>query len=144
MKNLRNISFLLVLFLSSCHKEYNPTNDLFEIVGDVAQVSSMTSPVSAADANSTISLTIKAHALNTEIKEWKFYQRIGTSGAYVFSVSVPFTPNFSTAERVHVVTVPYKVPNEKGKSFSLQVEAITANNLVSLRRTLSPTNITIR
>lgn len=135
---------LLVILLSACHKEYNPTSDLFEIVGDVAQVSSMVSPSSSAEANSILNLTIKAHALNTDIKELKFYQRIGTSGAYNFVRSVPFVANFSAAERVHVVTVPYTVPNEKGKSFSLQVEAITANNLVSLRRTLSPTNISIK
>jgi hypothetical protein len=144
MRILNNILLLLVVLLSACHKEYNPTSDLFEIVGDVAQVSALTSPVSTADANSTVNLTIKAHALNTDIKEFKFYQRIGTSGAYNFVRSVPFVANFSAAERVHVITVPYTVPNEKGKSFSLQVEAVTANNLVSLRRTLSPTNITIR
>lgn len=144
MRILNNILLLLVILLSACHKEYNPTNDLFEIVGDVAQVSSMISPSSSAEANSTLNLTIKAHALNTDIKELKFYQRIGTSGAYSFVRSVPFVPNFSATERVHVVTVPYTVPNEKGKSFSLQVEAVTANNLVSQRRTLSPTNISIR
>ena len=144
MRILNNILLLLIILLSACHKEYNPTNDLFEIVGDVAQVSSMISPSSSAEANSTLNLTIKAHALNTDIKELKFYQRIGTSGAYSFVRSVPFVPNFSATERVHVVTVPYTVPNEKGKSFSLQVEAVTANNLVSLRRTLSPTNISIR
>lgn len=144
MRILNNILLLLVILLSACHKEYNPTNDLFEIVGDVARVSSMVSPSSSAEANSTLNLTIKAQALNTDIKELKFYQRIGTSGAYNFVRSVPFVPNFSATERVHVVTVPYTVPNEKGKSFSLQVEAVTANNLVSLRRTLSPTNISIR
>lgn len=144
MRILNNILLLLIILLSACHKEYNPTNDLFEIVGDVAQVSSMISPSSSAEANSTLNLTIKAHALNTDIKELKFYQRIGTSGAYSFVRSVPFVPNFSATERVHVVTVPYTVPNEKGKSFSLQVEAVTANNLVSQRRTLSPTNISIR
>lgn len=144
MRILNNILLLLVILLSACHKEYNPTNDLFEIVGDVAQVSSMISPSSSAEANSTLNLTIKAQALNTDIKELKFYQRIGTSGAYNFVRSVPFVPNFSATERVHVVTVPYTVPNEKGKSFSLQVEAVTANNLVSQRRTLSPTNISIR
>ena len=144
MKILNNILILLIILLSACHKEYNPTNDLFEIVCDVARVSSMVSPTSSAEANSTLNLTIKAQALNTDIKELKFYQRIGTSGAYNFVRSVPFVPNFSATERVHVVTVPYTVPNEKGKSFSLQVEAVTANNLVSLRRTLSPTNISIR
>ena len=144
MKILNNILILLIILLSACHKEYNPTNYLFEIVGDVARVSSMVSPTSSAEANSTLNLTIKAQALNTDIKELKFYQRIGTSGAYNFVRSVPFVPNFSATERVHVVTVPYTVPNEKGKSFSLQVEAVTANNLVSLRRTLSPTNISIR
>jgi hypothetical protein len=144
MRILNNILLLLIILLSACHKEYNPTSDLFEIVGDVAQVSSMVSPSSSAEANSTLNLTIKAHALNTDIKELKFYQRIGTSGAYSFVRSVPFVPNFSATERVHVVTVPYTVPNEKGKSFSLQVEAVTANNLVSQRRTLSPTNISIR
>jgi hypothetical protein len=143
MRILNNILLLLIILLSACHKEYNPTSDLFEIVGDVAQVSSMVSPSSSAEANSTLNLTIKAHALNTDIKELKFYQRIGTSGAYSFVRSVPFVPNFSATERVHVVTVPYTVPNEKGKSFSLQVEAVTANNLVSQRRTLSPTNISI-
>jgi len=144
MRVINNMLLLLVVFLSACHKEYNPTNDLFEIVGDVAQVSALTSPVTSADANSTVNLTIKAHALNTDIKEFKFYQRIGTSGTYNFVRSVPFVANFSAAERVHVITIPYTVPNEKGKSFSLQVEAITANNLVSLRRTLSPVNITIK
>jgi hypothetical protein len=144
MRILNIILLLLVILLSACHKEYNPTSDLFEIVGDVAQVSALTSPVSTADANSTVNLTIKAHALNTDIKEFKFYQRIGTSGTYNFVRSVPFVANFSAAERVHVITIPYTVPNEKGKSFSLQVEAVTANNLVSLRRTLSPTNISIK
>ncbi|MBK8051805.1 MAG: hypothetical protein IPK35_00640 [Saprospiraceae bacterium] len=146
MKNYINIVclFVLTLSLASCHKEYEPTGDLFDILGDVAQVSSMVSPVSTADANSTINLTIKCHALNTEIKELKFYQRIGTTGTYTFTRSVAFAPNFSEAERVHVLTVPYTVPNEKGKSFSLQVEAVTANNLVSARRTLSPTNVTIK
>ena len=88
MRILNIIPLLLIIFLSSCHKEYNPTSDLFEIVGDVAQVSALTSPVSAADANSTVNLTIKAHALNTDIKEFKFYQRIGTSGTYTFVRSV--------------------------------------------------------
>jgi hypothetical protein len=144
MRILIYILLFPIIILSACHKEYNPTNDLFEIVGDVAQVSALTSPVTAADANSTVNLTIKAHALNTDIKEFKFYQRIGTSGTYNFVRTVPFVANFSAAERVHVLSIPYTVPNEKGKSFSLQVEAVTANNLVSLRRTLSPVNVSIR
>lgn len=144
MKTYKNIivAFAFLLAFTGCHKEYEPTEDLFEVVGSVAQVSSLTSPVSTATANSTISLVLRCNVLNTEIKEFKFYQRIGSS-PYTATTTVPFVGNFVAAERVHVITVPYTVPNEKGKSFSLQVEAITANGLVSARRTLSPTNVTI-
>jgi hypothetical protein len=39
MKNYINIVclFVLTLSLASCHKEYEPTGDLFDILGDVAQ-----------------------------------------------------------------------------------------------------------
>jgi hypothetical protein len=131
------------LSLSSCYKENNPNDGNFDIIGDIAQVSSMTAPA-AAPANSKIDLVIRLNFLNTNVKEFRFYQRIGTTGTYVATVTVPFAPNFVAAERVHVVTVPYTVPNEKGKTFSLQVEAVTDNNLVSSRRTTSPTNITIQ
>ena len=135
--------YISCLSMIGCYEEYTPTGDLFDIKGHVAQVSAMTAPASTAAANSSINLTIKCHAVDTDIKEFKFYQRIGTSGTYLATVTVPFVANFSEAERVHVVTVPYTVPNEKGKVFSLQVEAVTTNGLVSLRRTLSPTNVTI-
>lgn len=147
MKYLYNLIFLLIgiSLFSGCYKEDNPNDENFTIVGDIAQVSSMTSPVTTAAANSTINLVIRCNVINTEIKEFKFYQRIGTSTStpYTATTTVPFVGNFVAAERVHVITVPYTVPNEKGKSFSLQVEAITANGLVSARRTLSPTNVTI-
>jgi hypothetical protein len=147
MKNLINISLLLLILfvVSGCYKEVNPNDENFTIVGDIAQISTLTSPVTTAAANSTINLTIRCNVVNTEIKEFKFYQRIGTSAStpYTATTTVPFVGNFVAAERVHVITVPYTVPNEKGKSFSLQVEAVTANGLVSARRTLTPTNVTI-
>lgn len=148
MKNLINISllFLIIFVASGCYKDVNPNDENFTIVGDIAQVSSLTSPVTAAAANSSINLVIKCNVVNTEIKEFKFYQRIGpvTADPYtVATITVPFVGNFVAAERVHVITVPYTVPNEKGKTFSLEVEAVTANNLVSARRRLSPVNVTI-
>ena len=147
MKNLINISLLLLILfvVSGCYKEVNPNDENFTIVGDIAQISTLTSPVTTAAANSSINLTIRCNVVNTEIKEFKFYQRIGTSAStpYTATTTVPFVGNFVAAERVHVITVPYTVPNEKGKSFSLQVEAVTANGLVSARRTLTPTNVTI-
>ncbi len=147
MKNLINISllFLAIFVVSGCYKEVNPNDENFTIVGDIAQISTLTSPVTTAAANSSINLTIRCNVVNTEIKEFKFYQRIGTSAStpYTATTTVPFVGNFVAAERVHVISVPYTVPNEKGKSFSLQVEAVTANGLVSARRTLTPTNVTI-
>lgn len=147
MKNLINISLLLLILfvVSGCYKEVNPNDENFTIVGDIAQISTLTSPVTTAAANSSINLTIRCNVVNTEIKEFKFYQRIGTSAStpYTATTTVPFVGNFVAAERVHVITVPYTVPNEKGKSFSLQVEAVTANGLISARRTLTPTNVTI-
>ena len=148
MKSYINLVILcsLLLMFSGCHKEYEPTEDLFDVVGSVAQVSSLTSPVTTAAANSSINLVIKCNVVNTEIKEFKFYQRIGpvTAAPYTAAtITVPFVGNFVAEERVHVITVPYTVPNEKGKTFSLEVEAVTANNLVSARRRLSPVNVTI-
>lgn len=108
-------TFLLAFSFSSCHKETNPLDNLVDIVGDVAQVSSVTSPDNVT-AGSTIDLVIRCNALNTTIKEFKFYQRIGTSGSYTLVKTEPFVPNFSTAERLHVITLPYVVPNESGKT----------------------------
>lgn len=137
------IFFAITLFLSSCYKENNPLDDLLDIQGDVAIVSSVTAPDNV-PAGNIIELVIRCNALNTQIKEFKFYQRIGTSGAYTLTKSEPFVASFSETEKLHVVKVPYTVPNEPGKTFSLQVEAITDNDLVSARRTATPTNIKIK
>ncbi|MBK6500526.1 MAG: hypothetical protein IPG00_21215 [Saprospiraceae bacterium] len=88
----------------------------------------MTAPAEGT-AGSTIELTIKCSALNTNITEFKFYQRIGTSGAYTLSKSETFVPNFSTLERLHVIKVPYTVPSESVKHSAFRWEAITANGL---------------
>jgi hypothetical protein len=135
---------LVSLSLSACYKEKNPNEDNFEIVGSVPQVSELTPSTTTPTAGSTIELTVKLSYVNTTVRELKFYQRIGTSGAYSFLKTEPFTPNFVPAERVHVVKYPYNVPNEPNKAFSLQVEAVTTNDLVSIRRTMTPTNVTIR
>ena len=144
MKHSLKYIFILTLTLmfSSCYKEESPLTGLVEIVGDVAQVSSVTAPTEGT-AGSTIELTIRCDARNTNITEFKFYQRIGTSGAYTLTKSEAFVPNFSTVERLHVIKVPYTVPSEAGKTFSIQVEAITANGLVSARRTSSQASIKI-
>ncbi len=135
---------LISLSLSACYKEKNPNEDNFDIIGSVPMVSELTPSTTSPTAGSTISLTVKLSFVNTTVKELVFYQRIGTSGAYSFLKTVPFTPNFVPEERVHVVTVPYDVPNEPNKAFSLQVEAVTNDNLVSIRRTMTPTNVTIK
>lgn len=144
MQHILKFTYILIISLafSSCYKEESPLDNLLEIVGDVAQVSSVSAPAEGS-AGGTIELTIRCNALNTEIKEFKIYQRIGTTGAYSFTKSENFVPSFSTEERLHVVKIPYTVPSEVGKTFSLQVEAITDNGLVSARRTVAPANIKI-
>jgi hypothetical protein len=140
MKNI----FKIVLFalitisgLNSCYKEANPNDGNFDIIGDVAIVSELTSPVAAAAAGSVLNLTIKLSFVNTTVKELKFYDRYGTSGTFNFVRSIPFVPNFDQAQRVHVITVPYTLPATKGR-YSIQVEAVSDNNLVSARRSMTP------
>ncbi len=135
---------LLCLVLSACYKEKNPNEDNFEIIGSVPQVSELRPSTTAPTAGSIIELTVKLSYVNTTVKELNFYQRIGSSGAYSFLKTEPFTPNFVAEERVHVVNVPYEVPNEPNKAFSLQVEAVTTDGLASVRRTMTPTNVTIK
>lgn len=125
---------LLSLTVSSCYKEVDPNDDNFEVVGDIAIVSQLLVPSRNAKAGENMELTIRCNARNTDITEFKFYQRFGTSGAYVESHTAAFTPNFVDEERLHVVTVPYPVPNEVGRTFQIQVEAITQNGLASRRR----------
>ncbi|MCS6928190.1 MAG: hypothetical protein NZM43_01715 [Saprospiraceae bacterium] len=148
MKHPIHITISMLAFcafiLNACYKEKNPNEDNFEIVGRVPQVSELTPSTTTPTAGSTIELTVKLSYVKTTVKELKFYQRIGTSGAYSFLKTEPFTPNFVPAERVHVVKYPYNVPNEPNKSFSLQVEAVTTDGLVSVRRTMTPPNVTIR
>lgn len=135
-------SIIFIMFitfsLSSCYKEANPNDGNFDIIGDVAIVSELTSPVAAAAAGSVLNLTIKLSFVNTNVKELKFYDRFGTSGNFNFVRTVPFVPNFDQAQRVHVITVPYTLPATKGR-YSIQVEAVSDNNLVSARRGLTPT-----
>ncbi len=140
-------AFFWVLFLLSttrCYKEKNPNEDNFDIIGRVPNVSELRPSTTSPTAGSTITLTVRLSFVNTTVKDLVFYQRIGTSGAYSFLKTEPFTPNFVPEERVHVVQVPYVVPNEPNKAFSLQVEAVTTDNLVSARRTMTPTNVTIK
>jgi hypothetical protein len=145
MKNILYIfSILSLTLLSSCYKEYDPTEDLFTVKGDIAQITTFTASPTTVDAGAPINLLIKCHSVNTEMKEIKFYQRVGTTGSYLPTTTVAFTPAFSEAERLHVLNLPYIAPNEKGKTISLQMEIVTSNGLVSNRRTVSPTNITIR
>lgn len=135
--------FALVIAINGCYEEENPLDGLVDIVGDVAQVSLLTSPDNV-PAGSTIKLVIKSNVVGTEITQFNFYQRIGTSGAYSATTTSTFDNRFVSAERVFVDTVEYVVPSEPGKTFSLQVEALTANGLTSARRTSSPANIKIK
>ena len=140
MKNTYQVlifSFIILLGLNGCYKEANPNDGNFDIIGNVAIVSELSSPVAAAAAGSVLNLTIKLSYVNTTVKELKFYERFGTSGAFTFVRTIPFTPNFVQAERVHVITVPYSLPATKGR-YSIQVEAVSDNNLTSARRTLTP------
>lgn len=144
IKNIIAIT-LIGLFFSSCYEEYSPIDDLVEIKGDVAQVSSLTSPVTAAKAESVIDLIMRCHAVGSEMESIMIYERVGgTSGPYTFKEEIPFVPNFVAAERLHVVTIPYTVPNEPGKNFSLSVAVKTKNGLVSALRTMTPVNVAIQ
>ncbi len=133
-----------ILALSACYKEKNPNDDNFEIIGRVPIVSELTPSTTMPTAGSTITLTVKLSFVDITVKSLVFYQRIGTSGPYSLLKEEPFSPNFVPDQRVHVVTVPYDVPNEPNKAFSLQVEATTTEGLVSARRTMTPTNVTIK
>ncbi|MEZ4909434.1 MAG: hypothetical protein R2774_01100 [Saprospiraceae bacterium] len=133
----------IAIGMVGCYEEENPIDGLVDIVGDVAQVSQLISPDNV-PAGSTIKLVIKSNVVGTEITQFNFYQRIGTSGSYTATTTSPFDNRFVSEERVFVDTVEYVVPNEAGKTFSLQVEALTANGLTSARRTSSPTNIKIK
>lgn len=129
--------------LTGCYKENNPNDEHFTIIGDIAQVSSLTAPSNSAEANSEIELTVKLSVRNTTITSLQFYERLGTSGDYNASLRVPFVENFSEEERVFIMKVLYPIPDAIGETISIQVEAITANELVSNRVTVSPNNITI-
>jgi len=140
MKNKIGYLVLLMVFTLAnigCYKEVNPNDENFDIIGDVAQISELFSSVAAAPAGSVLNLRIKMNFVNTTIKELKFYERFGTSGAFNFVRSIPFVPNFVEAERVHVITVPWTLPATKGR-YSLQVEAISDKDLASARRTMTP------
>lgn len=146
MKN--NIKLMLLFLVTSllnigCYKEVNPNDANLDIIGDVAQISQLLSPVSAAPAGSILNLTIRMNFVNTTIKELKFYERFGTSGAYNFVRAIPFVPNFVEAERVHIITVPWTLPMTKGR-YSIQVEAISDKDLTSARRTMTPTVFNIQ
>lgn len=129
--------------LTGCYKENNPNDEHFTIIGDIAQVSSLTAPSNTAQANGEIELTVKLSVRNTTITFLQFYQRLGTSGDYIASLLVPFVEDFSEEERVFIMKVPYPIPDAVGATISIQVEAITANELVSNRVTVSPNNIKI-
>lgn len=132
-----------VFSLTGCYKENNPNDEHFTILGDIAQVSSLTAPSNSAVANSEIELTVKLSVRNTTITSLQFYERLGTSGSYNATLLVPFIENFSEEERVFIMKVPYPIPDAVGKTLSIQVEANTANELVSNRVTVSPNNIKI-
>lgn len=131
--------FISAMFLTSCYKEVDPNDDNFTIVGDIAIVSQLLVPANKAKAGDMIELTIRCNANNTDIKEFKFFQRFGTTGAFAESITAPFVPNFVQEERLHVVKVMYPVPNDPGKTFQIQVDAITANGLASRRRGMTIT-----
>lgn len=146
MKNkIYFLLFIVTMGLTNigCYKEVNPNDENFEIIGNVAQISELFSPVNAAPAGSVINLRIKLNYVNTTIKELRFYERFGTSGNHNLVRSIPFVPNFVEAERVHVITVPWTLPATKGR-YSLQVDAVTDQNLVSSRRTITPAVFTIQ
>jgi hypothetical protein len=146
MKNKIGYLLLIMVFTFAnigCYKEVNPNDENFDIIGDVAQISELFSPVAAAPAGSVLNLVIKMNFVNTTIKELKFYERFGTAGTYTFVRSIPFVPNFVQAERVHVITVPWTLPTTKGR-YSVQVEAINDQDLASARRTMTPTVFNIQ
>ena len=129
---------LFAIGLSSCYKEYNPNTDLFDVVGDVAYVAALTANPATVAPSGTTTLTIKCTAYNTDMKEIKIYERIGTTGGFNLKSTIPFTPNFVAAEKLHVVTVPYTAPSNRGAVINIQVEVVTANGLASKRnRTLT-------
>jgi hypothetical protein len=136
---MKFINIILVLCISamvltSCYKEVDPNDDNFTVVGNIAIVSQLLVPANRAKARDMMELTIRCNAKDIQIKEFKFFQRFGTSGAFVESHTAPFVSNFVQEERLHVVKVMYPVPNEPGKTFQIQVDAITENGLASRRR----------
>ncbi len=144
-KNIVGFLFLsLAIVCSGCYEEVNPNDDNFQTIGNVPLISDLLPSTTAPTAGSTIEMTARMSFVDTEVKELNLFQRIGTTGAYSLLRTIPFVPNFDQAQRVHVIKFPYDVPNEPGKAFSLQLEAVTAEGLISFRRTMSPTNVTIR
>lgn len=137
--NVILVMCISAMFLTSCYKEVDPNDDNFTVVGNIAIVSQLLVPANTAKAGDMMELTIRCNAKDVQIKEFKFFQRFGTSGSFAESITAPFIPNFVEEERLHVVKVMYPVPNDPGKTFQIQVDAITQNGLASRRRGMTVT-----